>query len=428
MTERYDLLGIGFGPAGLATAAAIADAREADGASAFGRVLFLERERDTVWQRGMLIRETDIQHHYFRDLATPRDPRSRFTFANYLKEHDRIYEFGNLVYGTSGGAVSRLEWADYLRWAAGLLRDYVEYGANVTDVAPDAAGFTVTLAGGRRLHARDVVVACGRRPYVPAELAPHLGSTLFHSFEFAGRAAALDRAAPLRFAVIGSGQNAAEVIGYLHDHFPASTITSVHRSVAFRQLDLGHFSNEVFFPAEVDYFHALERPQRAAELASLRYTNYGAIDEQAADRIYRKIYEDRVLGTVRVRFAIRSRIESVAREASAYRIELAEINTGARRTLTADVVVACTGFTEDALPAFLGSSRELIALDDDGAPVLDRDYRVRLRAASAGRLFFTGITERTHGLSDSTSFSMMALKAERLVRAVAERSSAAVPA
>ena len=68
------------------------------------KVRFLERNDRVVWQGGLLLPNCNIRHHHFRDLATPRNPRSRFTFANYLKENARLFPFCLL-----SGGVSRIE-------------------------------------------------------------------------------------------------------------------------------------------------------------------------------------------------------------------------------------------------------------------------------------------------------------------------------
>ena len=58
----------------------------------------------TAWQGGLLLPGTNINHSHYRDLATPRDPGSRFTFARGLKDTGRLYEY----YAWSG-AVGRIE-------------------------------------------------------------------------------------------------------------------------------------------------------------------------------------------------------------------------------------------------------------------------------------------------------------------------------
>ena len=60
------------------------------------RRLFLESKPKAVWHPGMLIEDSLIQISVLKDLATIRNPQSRFTFLNYLKVKGRLFEFLNL--------------------------------------------------------------------------------------------------------------------------------------------------------------------------------------------------------------------------------------------------------------------------------------------------------------------------------------------
>lgn len=416
--DVFDLLGIGFGPSGIALACAMEDAVERDGSNGIGRVRFLERSADATWQGGLLLRETDIQHHFLRDLATPRNPRSRFTFANYLKEKGRIFDFGELVYGAAGGAVGRLEWSDYLRWAAGLLSGYVGYGEEITSVEPVAEDGVVAAL---RVSTRDatyvtrrLVCSCGRGPFVPEPFRETLGPRVFHSTGFLDAVKDLDPASPLRFAVVGSGQSAAEILLHLHQSFPRSTLTSIHRSVGFQLVDLCQFSNEVFHPEGTERFFGLPAGEKAAALKEIWRTNYGTIDQQVSDALYRRIYEDKVLGKDRIRNLTRCGVTGIDRAGDGFRLHLAHRHTGDTSAVDADVIVLCTGQQEMTFPAFLSSLRELIETDPDGAPLVTRDYRVATTERLKVPIYFSGLCERTHGIAEGTSFSGIALRAERI--------------
>ena len=91
----YDLVGIGFGPANLALAAAIQE--EADGTGeAPVESVFLERKPEYNWHPGMLLRGALVQLSFLKDLATLRNPQSPFTFLNYLRVKGRLDKFINL--------------------------------------------------------------------------------------------------------------------------------------------------------------------------------------------------------------------------------------------------------------------------------------------------------------------------------------------
>ncbi|WP_287230689.1 SidA/IucD/PvdA family monooxygenase [Mesorhizobium sp.] len=58
-------------------------------------------------------RRAELQVSHFQDLVTLVNPRSAYTFVNYLHENGRLYHFLNAQFQ----AVLRDEFAQYLNWA-----------------------------------------------------------------------------------------------------------------------------------------------------------------------------------------------------------------------------------------------------------------------------------------------------------------------
>src|SRR2546426_11866031 len=106
MLECPDVLGVGFGPANVALAVAF----EEMGSPL--RVRFVERQLEPRWQGGMLLDRSNVQNHPCRDLVTLRNPRSRYTFLNYLFEMGRLVEHLNLPVEFP----LRKEYARYVNW------------------------------------------------------------------------------------------------------------------------------------------------------------------------------------------------------------------------------------------------------------------------------------------------------------------------
>ncbi|OSZ68825.1 hypothetical protein CAP40_09870 [Sphingomonas sp. IBVSS2] len=412
-----DLACIGFGPGGISLAAAYSDWRDVQpqGASV-PSLRFIERRPGPAWQPGLLIRGADLNHHFLRDFATPRDPRSRFTFACYLKETGRLFQFGHL-----GGRVSRVEWNDYVVWTARHFDPLVRYGLAVRSIAPAAMRngapnlIELELDDGSHMTARNLVVSTGQFPRVPEPFRPHLGPRMFHSAGFLDRISAFDRAAPLKICVLGSGQSAGETLLWLYDHFPNAQLTSVHRGLPFRLVDIGHFSNEVFFPDQVPYFHALSPEKRRMAAQEYHLTNFSAVDVDISQGLYWRMYEDRVLGTTRAEVIARHAASEVEPVGEGFRIRFVDGLSGAERIVDADIVVLCTGYHEPAFPPLLEPLREWIVTDSSGGPEVALDYRVRTASSFGPALYLNGVTERTHGASDASSLSMTALKAQTIL-------------
>ncbi|RRO93685.1 ornithine monooxygenase, partial [Corynebacterium bovis] len=129
-----DVVGVGFGPGNLGLAVALEE--ENPGLDA----LFLESRDHFAWHPGMLLPGANMQISFLKDLATVRNPRSRYTFTNYLRERGRLVDFINRQTFTP----ERVEFTDYLAWVAETVEADVRYGAQVVAVeeidAADGAG------------------------------------------------------------------------------------------------------------------------------------------------------------------------------------------------------------------------------------------------------------------------------------------------
>ena len=79
-TLEYDVIGVGFGPANLAIAIALEeDARTRESGL---RYCFLDSKPAFEWHGGMLLENSRMQISFLKDLATLRNPASRYTFVN----------------------------------------------------------------------------------------------------------------------------------------------------------------------------------------------------------------------------------------------------------------------------------------------------------------------------------------------------------
>lgn len=420
--EVRDIVGVGYGPAAMAVAAVLEDDREAAGPDT-GQITasFLERESSSAWQPNLLLPGTDIQHHFLRDLVTPRNPRSRFTFPNYLKETGRLYPFTLM-----GNYVTRAEWSEYLLWAAQQLDQDVRYDAEVVQVAPASAADMVDLAviTYRDRHSgetgqvlgRNIVVSSGHQPYVPEVFSQAPGERVFHASEYLPRIAAFDRDRPLQVAVIGAGQNAGEIFVHLAQTFPHAEVHLLARNSGIRMYELGHFSNEAYFPDETDYFYALDAQRRQRVFGEQHATNYAAVDPDLSTIMYRMVYEDRFFGPRRLHVRKRTEVTQLRACPQGIRLSLREVYLDTPDELDVDIVIVCTGYVEPRLPAFLAPFGDLVVTDASGDPQVTKAHRVVTQPRCHVGIYLNGITEWRHGINSATSFSTLALKAERIAR------------
>lgn len=423
MNHVHDLVVAGFGPSGIALAAAVEDHDDAHGGVLSAR--YLEKAPDSAWQPNLVLPGTDIQHHFLRDFATPRDPRSRFTFPAYLAQTGRFYPFTLM-----GGYPSRLEWSDYVQWAARQVRGPVDYHREVLSVEP-VAGADGRVRTARvvtrdprdgsvhTVEARNVALATGHEAYVPEVFRPALGERVFHASRLLPSLAALG---PLRrVAVVGAGQTAGEIVLHLAGLHPDAQVHSLVRHAGFRMYELGHFSNEVYFPDETDYFYALAGEQRERALEQARATNYAAVDPDVSTALYQAAYQDRLTGRNRLHMHRRTDVRDVELTGDGVRLHTEEVFTGERAVIEADAVIVCTGYREPAFPRQLEAFRSHLRLDEQGRPQVTRAYRAETTDDCEVGLYLDGITEWRHGIGSATSFSQMAAKADTIHRDLRSR-------
>ncbi|KAL2072016.1 hypothetical protein VTL71DRAFT_11359 [Oculimacula yallundae] len=428
-----DLICIGFGPASLAIAIALSDN------ASTAKVSFLERQAQFAWHSGMQLPGAKMQISFLKDLATPRNPQSKYTFINYLFSKNRLNTFINL----DTFLPSRLEYEDYLRWCAGHFEDRVSYGQEVVEVSPD-----LTLKNGKvaqfRVVARDivtgelttriarhVVIAVGGKGKIPSEL-PQFSSRVVHSSKYSQQVttALPDHNKAYNIAVIGNGQSAAEIFNDLPARYPNAKVTMVIKGTALRPSDDSPFVNEVFDPERVDGIYAEGAELRAQRIKADKATNYGVVRLGLLEHLYERFYMQRLKSEderdwqVKLktnRQVVRSK-EVDGKLLLSFGKVVDDAAVQADEDLLVDAVFVATGYERNAHEGMLIKTRDLLsetARELKKFPVR-RDYKIAFDenkvAANAG-VWLQGCNESTHGLSD-TLLSILAVRGGELVQSM----------
>lgn len=247
--SEYDLVCVGFGPASLAVAVALHDTLASgqkllpDGSAP--KILFIEKQARFAWHAGMLLPGAKMQISFVKDLASLRDPRSEFTFLNYLHQNGRLVDFTNL--GTFLPA--RLEYEDYLRWCSSSFEHLVQFNQEVVSVTPanttgkSVRTFTIQSLDAKtgQTHSyrgRNVLIATGGQPSFPKSF-PLKHPNIIHSSQYAYKVPQVlpKRNAQYRVAVVGAGQSAAEIFSNIQTLYPNSQTWLVMRPEFLRPSD-----------------------------------------------------------------------------------------------------------------------------------------------------------------------------------------------
>jgi lysine N6-hydroxylase len=391
-----DLVGVGAGPANLSLAALITSARERDLISMSST--FLERNQAIFWHPGQLFPGTLMQTEFYRDLVTPIDPTSRFSFLNYLKSNGRLDQF----LCSSSICPTRREFDDYFNWVAKQIADIV-FATTVDSVEydPETNLFVVEAEHGSgarsqtRYKSRHIVLGGGSQPNSAIASTGHVVdvSTLL-TFNFPNPSQ--------RILVIGGGQSAAECINYLLDRYAnvETRITWLTRDTSFRALDKGNFSRETY---SASYGHAFALlPTRLREKIMRDDRNVAnGITPEIALALYQRLYCLKYLsspGGPSVHMQSNTEVLEVRDEAKSALVTARALATGQTRTDVYDCAILCTGFNDKTIlesPMIGAELRRRISKNE--AP---NGYAIAWDGPPDRMIFVQSQNRDTHGLGD----------------------------
>jgi len=403
-TRVCDVLGVGFGPSNLALAIAVDEYNRSMRPAVALDAAFVDKQERFGWHRGMLIDDATMQVSFLKDLVTMRDPTSAHSFVAYLHERGRLVDFMN----HKTLFPLRIEFHDYLEWAAQRMSHLVDYGREVVDVEPVpedgvVSAFDVTIREHGNEHvrrARNLVLAAGLDLRMPPGI--ERSARVWHNCDFLRCVDALpDGSRPRRFAVIGAGQSAAEVTGYLHREFPDAEVCAVFSRYGYTPADDSPFANRIFDPDAVDMYYSAPPAVKQMLLDYHSNTNYSVVDPDLIDELYRRTYQEKVAGHERLRIHPTCKVLKVRDGDEEVRLTIESMASGERTEIVADAVVFATGYRPVCPLGLLGSAQSLCDTDDHGHVRVERDYRIATTCEMSAGIYIQGATEHSHGIGSS---------------------------
>ena len=393
-----DLIGVGAGPANLSLAALLTSARERGLTSVKSR--FFERNQAIFWHSGQLFPGTLMQTEFYRDLVTPIDPTSKFSFVNYLKSNGRLDQFlcSSSIWPT------RREFEDYFNWAAKHIADIV-LAANVTSVEynPETTLFIVQTESAPRAQtyeSKHIVFGCGPQPNstIPSSGAGgrvvHVSALLAFKFPYPSQ----------RVLVVGGGQSAAECINYLLDQHAnvEMHITWVTRATAFRALDKGNFSRETY-SASYGHAFALLPSQLREKIIQADRSVANGITPEIAQALYQRLYNLKYFalsggGNPSVRMQSNTEVLEIRDEAKGALVTVRALATGQTSADVYDCAILCTGFDDKTVfeSSIVGTELKR-RISKDEAP---NGYAIAWDGPDDRMIFVQSQNKKTRGLGD----------------------------
>lgn len=418
----YDVIGIGFGPSNMAIAIAleeeVAKQRPNHSARELINALFLEQADEFFWHPGLLLQNADMQISYLKDLVTPRNPCSHFSFINYVHECGRFDHFLNLQCFNP----SRIEFNDYLTWANKQLNSWVARGEKVIEVVPhdnhqqSPLIRVITQKNNGEIierHTKNLITSIGGTPKIPELFAAaQQDKRIFHSHHYLQKIQ--ENASAKKIAIIGAGQSAAEVFKDLSTH-DDKRIDLIARTYALKPADETPFVNKIFDSDFVEHLYHLSIEQRQAVLKEFHHANYACIDIDLLHFINRTLYEQSVQNTQNLQLLLRHQIMSLESKPEHITLKLHNLNTGVDVEQAYDAIILATGYERLQHENLLHQLKPYI---EDFS--VDLSYRLKTKDTFKSSIFILGSNEATHGLSD-TLLSLTAKRAGSIANLLLEQ-------
>jgi L-ornithine N5-oxygenase len=421
--KNFDVIGIGFGPANIALAIA------AEELGSTLKIKFLEKNLSAGWQEEMLLPESDIQNHPLRDLVTPRNPRSKYTFVNFLFEQNRLFEHLNLPIQHP----LRLEYRQYVTWVANHFSSKAQYQSEVKKINPivvarKIVSYDITYNNDEKINSKSIVLAPGRTPHIPPEFQTVFDKRIIHFTKFLSTFKEIkNKVLNPRIAVIGGSQTAVELLLHLTNNLSSGYVVGINRNFGFRLKDTSPFSDEVYFPKFVDTFFYASREDKARLRNELIFSNYSASDRDVIDALYLEIYKNKIQGKNDFIIKNLTNITHIQAHEKAINLTLTHSIDKTNEDMEFDLVILATGFKDlgekpknEPYPILLSSMANYLEITHN-AMTVDLDYRVKFNDETNinhAPLFLNGLCESTHGMGDAGSFSLLSLRSEKIINSL----------
>jgi lysine N6-hydroxylase len=408
-----DLIGVGAGPANLSLASLLTIARERGLTSI--TATFFECEATVFWHSLQMFPGSVMQTEFYRDLVTPIDPTSKFSFLNYLKAHSRLDQFfcSSTIYPT------RREFEDYFRWVAEQIGEVI-FGVEVNCVDFDAIKnlFVVHAGIHGRCVTKHIVFGSGARPRSGVEQsrsAKIVDVSKLLAFTFPETLN--------RLLVVGGGQSAAECLSYLLDRFSERPVRIdwVTSETSFRALDTSNFSRETFSTAYAQMFSTLSSGVRETINQDNKSVANG-ITPLCAQTLYERLYRlrhfppDKACPVVHVQ--ANTEVAETHEESTGVSVTIRIVSTGETDVVVYDCVILCTGLDDETIleSSIIGPELRRRLHKNQ----VRNGYEVTWDGPSDRMIFVQSQNKDTHGLGD-TSFVTAAGRNAAILNSIAGR-------
>jgi len=404
--EHKNIIGIGIGPSNLSLATLLHP-------FAYRSKIFFDAKPKFDWHGGLLLSGSKLQVHYLKDLVSLIDPSNPFSFLSFLHKKKRLYQFINAHFDY----VSREEFSEYYQWVVGQL-PHLHFNKKVREVTLKKNQLLLQLDN-QTLTCDHLVMGCGKKPYIPNFARNKIGASLFHASEFKNR---YSSSHGKKVVVVGGGQTSAEIMScYLDQPVLPQQLTWLSSRDNFLPLDDSPFVNEFFTPSYSNYFYSLPEKKRLALVKKQKLFSDG-ISSKSLEALYQKMYALKYIQGEKdvCRLLPGFEMIDIFKVGDQWCLKLKNNEAGEIKTITADVVVLCTGY-EDALPECMQALTDHCLKTPEGNLLINKNYSVEWAEANQPRLYLQNAALNSRGIADP-NLSLAAWRSATIINSILGKS------
>ncbi|MEA9356096.1 SidA/IucD/PvdA family monooxygenase [Bacteriovorax sp. PP10] len=404
MTKHYDLVGVGIGPFNLSLASVLDKSKDFN-------FRFFDAKKSFEWHSEIMFSDSDMQTSYLKDLVTPVDPTSPYSFLNYLVQNGLFHAFMN----TGRQVVTRREFEMYCQWVTKQLEHRLQFDTPISNVDFNGSNFVIT-AGAEQFTAKNICIGTGITPRIPECTVDLISNNFFH--------AKSSQLADLNVdgkdvVIIGGGQTGVEIFrnNYKSKWGKAKSIKLITGRSGLQPLDESPFTNEFFTPSYVEDFFPMDQERKGPIVKSQKLASDGNTPSYLED-IYRELYQLKfVEGTSQdIQILPSRRLNDASEINGRYLLVLDNDFSEGLDEIAADVVILCTGFS-NTIPKILDPIRSKISFDQEDRFIFNQDFSVKWNGSTDNKVFALNFSRHCHGISEPQT-SLMAWRSATIANVV----------
>lgn len=405
MKSHFSLIGIGVGPFNLSLAALLVKAPKVP-------AVFFEKKAKFEWHSELMLPDSVMQTSFMKDLVTPVDPTSPFSFMNYLVDQGLFYAFMH----TGRKMISRLEFEQYCTWVSERMGDRLRFGEGVKQIDFSEGRFQVATEKGA-FSSDHICVATGSVPNIPECAQAYLSPSIFHAKSPFLKDLSLRGK---RLVVVGGGQTGIEIFrNAIQDRWGrAESIRLITARRSLEPLDESAFANEYFTPAYSKEFWNFSEEKKRDLVAYQKLTSDGNTPDylfSLFNDLYQLKHVKRDARSIEI-LAGRS-LERMKSQSEKSTLFLHNEFTGTAEECDADVVVLATGF-RSPLPAALEPLRGRLHLGESERFRMGEHFTAAWEGSGKNNIYALNFSRHAHGIAEPQT-SLMAWRSATVINHLA---------